>query len=285
MLAGLTAALVTVTLPAAPAAAAVADHFHVARSTSTSWPARSATVSCPPGQVVWGFGGLTIGGTGHVALTAVYPDPELGSVTAIARVRDGWQGPWAVRATATCWPAGNVGLVRVGGQGGASAEASCPGQKRVYASGFEVTAAKGAAYAAAVVPEPDMSGVTVRAGGSESADLGTRAYALCGLVNTPQIYIYRRTEETVAVDPGASTSAAAPPMSHSPSGWSWVTGAGASSTRTDMFIDALGPNPELSLGTARMSRVSTTTASQRMAGVEEGGDEVTVWGTCIGAWY
>jgi hypothetical protein len=282
MLTGLTAALVTVTLPAAPAAAAVDDHFHTAISTSTTAPERSATVACPAGQIVWGFGALTVGGAGHVALVALYPDATLTSATAIARVRDGWIGPWWVQVSATCWPAGNVGLQRVVGTGSLAAQAACPGQKKVYASGFEVSASAGEPYVSAVVPDNDMSGLTVRAGGSPS--LFTRAVALCGLANTAQIYIYERTEETVAVDPGTSTIAVAPPMPHSPTGWSWVTGAGASSTRANMFIDALGPVAGLDQGTARMSRIATTsTTSLRATQTDDG--EVTTYGTCIGAWY
>jgi len=279
MIAGLTAAFITVTLPATPAAAAVEDHFHIATSTSTAWPEKSVTVDCPPGQIVWGFGALTIGGAGQVALTAIFPNETLTSVTATAHARGGWQGLWAVQARATCWPPGNTALVRVFGDGGAVADVSCPGQKKVYASGFQVTAKLGDAYAAAVVPESDMSGVTVGAGGATG--LGTRAFALCGRVNLPEIYIYRRTETTVPVDPGTSTDALAPPMEHSPTGWSWVTGAGASSTAPGMFIDALGPVPRLDAGLARMSRDS----SAPLMSLDDGGDEMSTWGTCIGSWY
>ena len=286
MIACLAAAFITVSLPAAPAAAAaVEDHFHIATSTSTAWPERSVTVNCPPGQIVWGFGGLTIGGAGHIALTAIYPNVTLTSVTATARVRGDWQGPWEVQARATCWPQGNVGLELVHADGGAVADVSCPGQKKVYASGFQVTAKLGSAYAAAVVPESDMSGVTVRAGGAEPVGLGARAFALCGRVNLPEIYIYRRTETIVPVDPATTTTAAAPPMQHSPSGWSWTLGAGVSSTAPNMFIDGLGPVPSLDAGMGRMSRDASIQGSSMMMISDEGGDEMSTWGTCIGSWY
>lgn len=283
MIAGLSAAFITVTLPATPAAAAVEDHFHTATSTSTTWPERSATVYCPPGQIVWGFGAVTIGGAGHVALTGIYPDNALTSVTATARVRGDWQGPWAVQARATCWPQGNVALELVQADGGAVAYVSCPGQKKVYASGFQVTAKLGSAYASAVVPDPDMSGVTVHAGGALPGALGTRAFALCGRVNLPEIYIYRRTEATVPADPATTTTAVAPPMEHSPSGWSWTLGAGAASTVPNMFIDGLGPVPGLDAGMARMSRDASVQAV--LMTLDDDGDEVTSYGTCIGSWY
>lgn len=291
LLTGLTAALVplTVILPATPAAAAaIEDHFHVASSNSNSWPERSATVTCPPGQIVWGFGGLTIGGTGHAALVELYPDVSLASVTAVARVRDGWLGPWTVIASATCWPPGSVGLQRVVDPGGVSAHASCPGAQKVYASGFVVTAQLGEAYVAAVEPDPNMTGVTVRAGGAEPIGLATRAIALCGLTNTQQIYRYERTQDRVPIDPGPSTSGEAPqpvPWMPTPDDRIWITGAGASSSVPYMFIDALGPVAGLNAGMARMSRVATPLALLNRAGVEGGEGEVTVYGTCIGAWY
>lgn len=286
---GLTAVLIsatfTVTVSAAgPASAAPQDYYHVMTTAAVTTPSASATVDCPPGEVVWGFGGAILNGGTQVALVAVYPNAGLTSVTAIGQERRSWSPTWMVQAFAVCRPPGNLGLVRVVGEGGMSAKASCPGQKVVYASGFAVSSLSGTAYATSVVPANDMSSLEVTAGGGEPIGLFSKAIALCGFANTANIYIYGRTELTVPIVPGTSTTGGIAPRMVTPNGWAWATGAGVSSTNPNMFIEALGPVPALDGGMARMARTDIAALPAGAATMTGDGDE-TIYATAIGAWY
>ncbi len=284
LLTGLAAALVTALLPPVPAVASpVADHYHTATSTSDNSPRKGVTVSCPEGQIVYGFGGATVDSDGNVALVGIFPSEDLTTVTAIAQARGGWVGNWSVRAAATCWAPGDQALQRIVGPGG---WASCPGGKMLYSSGYAVSSTTGSAYADAVVPSPDLSGVYVRGGGAPAAGLQVTAVALCGL-RMPQagtLPDYKeRTEDTVPVSAESTTTTVAPLPQWQGLGYVFVFGAGVSSTRPGMFIDALGPGPELAHGWARMSRGTSALRGQAMVADDE--DEVTVYGVCIGSWY
>ncbi len=295
LLTGLAAALVIVLLPPVAANAStgasttglfdevIENHYHTATSTSDTSPRKSVTVTCPAGQIVYGFGGSTVDSDGQVALTGIVPNEELTAVTAIAQVRNTrWNGTWSVVAAATCWPPGDLALQRVFELGsGASMSASCPGNKLLYSSGYLVESAGGSPYVDAVIPAPDLSSVLVRGGGASG--LHVSAIALCGKkIDGPCFKFRERTEQTVPVGTGSTTTATAPLPLIQGCGTAWVFGAGVSSTRPGMFIDALGPGPHLAGGLARMARADIL--AKGMVGAADE-DEVTTYGTCIGSWY
>ena len=272
---------------AAPAAEiSDTDHYSTATSLTNDTERKSVTVTCPADQIVYGFGGATVGSDGQVALTAIAPNEELTSVTAVAQARGGWAGAWSVMAVASCWPPGNHALQRVvtaGTFNGARAE--CPGQKILYSDGYRVSSRTGTPFVDAVVPAPDQSSVFVHGGGVPAADLTVEAVALCGYrIDGPYFYFRARTQTTVPVSAATTTTAIAPLPQYT-FGQPWIFGAGATSTRAGMFIDALGPGPGLTGGLARMSNGSTAAAKNMAAGATQDDDSMTTYGICIGTWY
>ncbi|GIH05490.1 hypothetical protein Rhe02_35570 [Rhizocola hellebori] len=288
LLTGLIATLTVALLPSVPAAASVADHYLTETSASDSSSPKTITVTCPDGQIVYGFGGATQDGDGQVALTSILPNIGLTAVTVVAQARGGWTGNWSVMAVASCWAPGNLALHRVVTTNGtASATASCQGEKIVYSTGFVVTSTSGNPFIDSVVPSFDLSSVEVHGGGVLFGQVEVKAVALCGFrMPGPYPFYKQRTQDTVPVAAGTTTTATADKAHISIAGVNWIFGAGASSTRPGMFIDALGPSPALDGGWARMSRGTGVAAktAKAMAGTEDD-DTVTAYGVCIGTWY
>jgi hypothetical protein len=64
---------------------------------------KHATARCPAGKRVVGTGGEIVGGSGHVAMQYMIPDPDLTKVHVRgAEDQDGTNANWAVRAYAIC---------------------------------------------------------------------------------------------------------------------------------------------------------------------------------------
>lgn len=283
------AAALTVVAPV-PAQAFPTFMYHEDMSEISTWPHKNAIVQCPPGQIVYGFGGRVGGGNGDVALIAISPDQELTSVTAVARARSTSGVPWAVFASVVCGPVGLVEMQRVVEFGSPTAQASCTSPKMLYSNGYIARADEGNPYVDKVVPSIDVDRVTVHAGGVAPDALQLAAVALCGLPMAdlnPALSHKLRLQMSVPVVEGAATVALAPAPQPVP-GSMWVMGAGVQSTRPGMFIDGLGPIPALNAGWARMAPGTGGATGSRsgLAGVDDGeGDEVTSYGVASGFWY
>jgi len=141
-------------LLAPPASASVPGIEKITQATfPASLPTQSVTTSCPPGKQLLGAGAEINGGGGEVVLDAIRPSGGPAeaptSVAVTASEEDSYPLDWSITVHAVC--AHPVpGLVRVAASspfGGSpdfrGATATCPSQKTLLGTGFEIGAAPG----------------------------------------------------------------------------------------------------------------------------------------------
>jgi hypothetical protein len=141
-------------LLAPPASASVPGVEKITQRTfPASFPTQTVTTFCPPGKQLLGAGAEIDGGGGEVVLDAIRPNGGPAeaptSVSVTASEEDGYLPTWSVTVHAVC--AHPVpGLVRIAASsphGGSpdfrGATATCPSQKTLLGTGFEIGAAPG----------------------------------------------------------------------------------------------------------------------------------------------
>jgi hypothetical protein len=162
---------------AAPAVALTGRTLVTATSVSNSVN-KSITAHCPAGKQVVGAGGAILnsigahGGYGHVVITDIIPNHALTSVTVQGGENSAWASPWKVVAYAMCAPVGAIAnLQRVtatAANNGTSdavktATAHCPGNLRLYGTGFEINNANGSVLLDKLQPDPGLTEVAGKA--------------------------------------------------------------------------------------------------------------------------
>jgi hypothetical protein len=181
---------------AAPAVALTGRTLVTATSVSNSVN-KSITAHCPAGKQVVGAGGAILnsigahGGYGHVLITDIIPNQALTSVTVQGGENSAWASPWKVVAYAMCAPVGAIAnLQRVtatAANNGTSdavktATAHCPGNLRLYGTGFEINNANGSVLLDKLQPDPGLTEVAGKAvnNGNFAGPWDWTVYAICG---------------------------------------------------------------------------------------------------------
>jgi hypothetical protein len=270
-------AAAVVVLPVRPAHASVTGPVRYDASSEYNLaPLKQAQVSCPDDTVVYGTGGQINDGDGDVVMLAIVPAQDLSSVTVLAAALPGHVGPWSVTAYAVCFSPDGLSPKRVMQPGLTStATASCKDGRVVHGTGYELRQPPGQLFLYGLVPDPNLTEVTVRARG-QWEPYTVVAYAVCAYPIS-----YQRCEGT-NFSGGPSPNVAVtvcPPVR----GTGQVFGVGGLvSLATDVYIDALVPGPNLDAAIVRAARLPAQTAQLT------GGDDdyvVTAFGSEIGSWY
>jgi hypothetical protein len=158
-----------VTLSPAPAAYAGLDPLVRQRTSDiTTNATASVTVGCLPGSLLFALGAEIHGGSGDVALTGLYPGPDLRAATAVATARSANPTPYAVTVSAICQPATRRApdLVQASVQGGTQVEAECLDDDAVlFGLGYLLDQPVGPATGRvdALVPNPTLRRVSAHA--------------------------------------------------------------------------------------------------------------------------
>jgi hypothetical protein len=298
----------TVTLAASvlvmPVAAHADDPWRAAVSGYTADRVKAVAAHCPDGQHVAGGGAQIIGNDGDVALAALVPDPVSNTMTATAVARADRTAPWAVGVVAVCESRGWDAPVRVRStevnvlDGTVTAYASCANGFVLTGVGFDATNTTGTALLAGVVPSPDDTSVAVRLSVGPATATVPVAYGLCvpdeNYYNPDDLNGYH--EELNVLPPGSNPVGSGSPKTATATFWpgmnGTVTGVGGAVTggATDVFIDAMMPNPALTSTSVRATRVraGTVPAAVRAADDPAGGDDdfgVAATGTAAVVYY
>jgi hypothetical protein len=254
-----TVAAVALVVPAGRAVADTGLARYRAVSAHDTTRVKTATASCPDGQVVLGTGGRIIDGDGRVALAAVVPDATLTSVTARGVALPGDPAPWSVAAAAVCGQAnGSPARARSGPN---VAVANCPDRKLALAGGFDLPA--GTALAA-LVPATDNGGELVRAVPYQP-DNPPVAYAICvnGL-GSGTYHPSRLVTPPGRPDPSSPKTSVVPLPAYA-SAMTGVGGAIAGPTGGQVdgvFLDTLMPTGDLSAVEVRAVAVPSSVAAR-----------------------
>lgn len=221
---------------------------------------------CPDGQHVAGGGAEIIGNNGDVALVALVPDLALTGMAAVAVARPDRTAPWAVAVVAVCASLGWDTPVRVRSteatahDGTVTATASCPGGWVLTGTGFDATDATGPALLTVLAPSPDGTAVTVRLSVGTGSTVVPVAYGLCVPNQLYGLWQLRRiTPAFSSYGPQSPKEASATPVPIPAEGLATGVGAVVAGPATDVFIDAMVPNPSLTGVDVRATRVRTGT--------------------------
>lgn len=187
--------------PTSPVIASGSPHRYWAASANDVTGTKTVTVSCPGLGRVYGAGAMTVGGGGGVVLNEMRPDPGLTSVTVTATARTGYQPAWSIVAHATCdVSAAPPMLVTATAHVFDEAEATCPGQTRLFGTGFRIQGGVDHSFVDAVAFDVNLRKVRVHAGGTGTPQSVT-AYAICKDPSPPTGSSGARVTATSTVDP------------------------------------------------------------------------------------
>lgn len=259
-----------VALAPAPAAYAGVDPLVRQRTSDvTTNSTISVAVGCPPSSFVFALGATIQGGGGDVALTGLYPGPELRAGLAVATARSADPTPYAITVSITCQPftLRQPELVQETVEGGAQVEATCSDDESVlFGLGYLLDQPVGPAPGRvdALVPDPTLRRVSVHA---SDVGPGSRLTAF-GICYTPRL------------DPGvpaphrveATTDSPAWPkaVATEPDDGSTFGVGGVIRAAGPVYLDSLMALSS-TVGGARASRANAPTSLSRVDG--EGDDE------------
>lgn len=237
----------------APAAATGTVSRNRAESQRGTAVTKSATASCPDDQTLIGTGGWVAGNDGSVVLTGIVP--TITSVTAsAAAVPDQDTAAWSVVAIAVCRTTGTAAarpLVPVTITTGSST-ADCAGGTLLSGVGFALAGTAGQELLTGLVP--DATRVTATAVVRAPRVAPPTAYAVCVAPEANTTWV--RVDGSTGCDTTApkTATAAGSPYGHPADVYS--VGGQVTDGTTDVYLDALVPDPGLRSGTARASELA-----------------------------
>lgn len=247
--------------PVAPASAIGTPTRFADTSAVNADPTKTATVACPGASRVFATGVQINGGNGAVVPVGVVPNASLTAVTAYGRARPGFTGNWSLTVYAVCDGA-EVAPQRVEDTSASSTvTVACPAGTRLFGTGFALEGGLGLGYPTEVRPNADLTELRVSAGGSPPPGTTLTAYGICH--PTGGMMALRLESAPVPFDgtwPKTATLTAP--------GSIWLYGAGGLvSGPTDVFLDALVPDPANNQASARAVRASAIGGGAPAAGM------------------
>jgi hypothetical protein len=238
---------------AAPASAATNLVTAFGRSQqSGSEPVKQAEAACPADRQVLGGGADIVGGAHGVRVSGMAPDSTRHTLIVVGTEdANGYDGSWTITAFAVCGTVTGYEVVRAAtlsapGESDVSAQADCPSGKKVIGAGGLVRSdVEGHVVLDDVMPDFDLSGVTVEAmhdGTPQSPDetFPVFAYAICASPQPAQQMVFAQT----AAGPGDKIATVACPSGTQVHG----AGAGLSGAYGQAHLDRIGLNGVNALG-------------------------------------
>jgi hypothetical protein len=250
--------------PAGPAAAATGgdrDRYRTESAHDSGTP-KTATATCPVGEVAFGGGGRVVDGNGSVLLTSVVPDGD--SVTVTAGALPDYDTAWSVVAVVVCYPpepaavaARSAALVSSTQSVVAHASAAtCPSGTDLSGTGFALAGSPGQQLLTGLVPDTGTRSVSVSVVNTASGMAKPTAYAVC----VPPLgapYYPVRVEGNSATDTAVPKVASAAGAPAGGDDWAVLSGAGGLIVDgpSDAFLDTVVPDAGLLSATARANRL------------------------------
>lgn len=196
--------------PASATPASIAGFQRYEESSASDWTdVKTATATCPNGQLVHSTGARVDGGNGGVVLTDIEPNVALTSVTVRGEERTGHLGAWSITAFAVCAVNGGyyTDPVRVSSPFiGATTTATCPEGKTVTGVGFHLLNPADVAYVDKAKANDPATSVTVHVGGTALIP-AARAYAVCSWLGYASDWRYTGAVEVNEISPKTATYA------------------------------------------------------------------------------